>query len=134
MSCSTSPIDRLAADLAQRVRELERGLADYRGLSGIVTPADESVVPLLSITQSVSGPQMRFTLVWSSEPGQQFAVQESTELPDWTDLESPVVAPEGSTTTWTSGPYTIDETPVWFRVRRFPTLTFPCASPYSCPA
>lgn len=41
MSCQPSQLDRLMADVTSRVRELERGMADYRALAGIPATPEE---------------------------------------------------------------------------------------------
>lgn len=134
-SCQ-SPEDRLIRDLERRVTSLETELSGFQELMGVSTSADGTIVPILSISSVVTGPNTVFTIVFFSAPGDQFQVQSSTDLVTWTSLASPLAAAASPalSTTWVSGSYTIDQLPVYFRVRKFPVLFQPCAVPVSCPA
>lgn len=136
MTPNPSVLQRQLTDLFRRVSVLEKGLADCQAVYGAGTTAEETVLPLISITPVTVGSSTSYVLVFPSAPGELFQVQESHSLPDWTDLASPIAAAAAPaiSTSWTSGGYTIDNLPVYFRVRKFPQLVSLCppVAPCAC--
>lgn len=127
MKCK-DPTDRLLADLQRRVRAYEGQLGPYRQLVGVDTTPAQSIVPPLSITGTPVGSNIQFTIVWESAPGSQYQAQSSTDSTTWTNEDSPIPASASpaTSTSWTSSPISIDDTPIFWRIRRFPTAFSPC--------
>ncbi len=118
-----------------RLRAVERNLAGFQEITGACTTAGQSIVALIG---NVQDPDTGvFTLIWLSTPGETYQVQTSTDAISWTVADNVVEADADPaiTTEWVSAAYDpIDETPRYFRVRKYPTILIPCtpAAP-ACP-
>jgi hypothetical protein len=137
MSCA-SPSDarvmNYVRSMEARIRNLERNLAGFHEITGACTTAGQSIVAVIGNVQD-PGTGV-FTLIWLSTPGETYQVQTSTDAINWTIAENVVEADADPaiTTEWLSAAYDpIDETPRYFRVRRYPQILIPCPAPTAPP-
>jgi len=126
MSCSTQTSitpDRLR-DLESRIRKLESRIAGIKEIYGICATENEITVPVLEF--SLSNTTNKFTVKFSSTPGEGYQIQTSTDGINWTiALNGNFIAAATGTaafTSWTSTTtYPLGSSPVYFRVRQYPT-------------
>ncbi len=123
------------AQFDRRLRNVERNLAGFQELTGICTKASQYPVDIVANTYDAD--THLFTISFSSLQGQRFQVQVSTDSGlTWTVAQDNVLAADSPAivTDWVSAEYEIDDFPVWFRVRRYPTVITPCTpSAPTCP-
>lgn len=129
MNCQP-PDERLLKDLIRRVKALEAQIGPWNQIMGVDTTPEQSIVPVISVVQTIAGSSQMFTLVWQSSPGEQFSIQTSRDTMTWESVYSPFpAAPSPATiTTWTSDGFLIDDLPRYFRVRRYPVAFAPCGT------
>ncbi len=119
----------------RRVAALERKLKFVEEITGICTTGVQAVTPVIAINQD-SGTGV-FTLTWTSAEGERFQVQTSTDAVTWTVEENSVdaaVSPAVITEFDTSAYALFEDTPRYFRVRKYPRLITACTPPTDpCP-
>jgi hypothetical protein len=127
MSCTTSPASTISAqrlrDLEVRIRKAENTIAGIKEIYGVCAAESDLTVPVLEFSLSES--TNKFTVKFSSTPGEGYQIQVSTDGVNWTIALNGnfVTAATGTAvfTSWTStDTYLPEDMPVYFRVRRYP--------------
>jgi hypothetical protein len=129
MSCtdSTVRLQRQVTDLARRISYLETALKGFQEWTGVCTSPGNTIVALY--TSDWDPDTGIFSITFASQQGQQFQIQQSTDGGvTWTIADNLVLAAVDPAieTTWESEPFTIDDLPIIFRVRRYPRALLPC--------
>lgn len=138
MACS-SPSDNRTAQrmtaLERQVRSLTQQFKFFQEITGTCTPPGGAVTDIYS-NEYDSGTGV-FTIVFASEPGQFFQVQQSTDLTTWVIAEDGVQAAvtPAISTEWESASFDLDDLPIYFRIRRLPRVFVACptSETVSCP-
>jgi len=132
MACSTASTDktntRMTA-LERKVNALSQQFKFFQEITGTCTPTGGQVTDIY--TNVYDADTGIFTLTFASEEGQFFQVQQSTNLSVWTVAENNVQAADDPaiSTEWESASFELDDLPVYFRVRRLPTVFTACPPP-----
>src|SRR6478609_871518 len=126
--CAQSDETRLIAAMSAQLKGLEKAFSPYRQLVGVDATPAQSIVSVSDITEVPVGVQVKFVITWFSSPGEIFQIQTSPDTTSWTSIASPIYAAEApaTSTSWTSIPVSIGDTPIFWRVRRFPKAFTPC--------
>ncbi len=131
MSCScssqTARLQRQVSDQGRRITKLEADLRGFQEWTGICTSAANTIVALY--TSDWDPGTGIFTISFASQEGQQFQIQQSTDMGvTWTIADNMVLAEVSPAiiTEWESAVFTIDDLPVIFRVRLYPRALLPC--------
>jgi hypothetical protein len=120
----TCPPPSSYPDLAHRIAALERQLAGFREITGTDPSTGPFIVTVLSVEHDVT--TLRYSIVFSSTPGDLYQVQTSTNATTWVSLGNVAAAASPAiSTTWVSEPYPFDVVD-YFRIRRYPKTLVPC--------
>lgn len=138
MSCACSAtnarLQRQVQDQARRLYQLEQALSGFQAWTGVCTSADNTLAALY--TSEWDAGTGIFTITFGSQEGQQYQIQQSSDGGvTWTEADHLVLAEVSPAiiTTWESAPFTIDDLPIIFRVRRYPRALLPCPTPEAGP-
>ena len=128
MSCTSTPADPYLRirNLERSLRKVEADLAQFHSWTGISEDPTRFFVTMLS--SDYDPDTDKFTLVWVSEPGSTYQVQESTDGTTWTKVVNVEAEADAVQTSWLSDVYGMDDLPVFFRVVRYPS-TMPVCTP-----